>query len=55
MLLARFIWGFIKKGELVLIDAAGRIRAYYQPSEKPEAIDQLVEDIRWLLNEDPQP
>jgi cytochrome oxidase Cu insertion factor (SCO1/SenC/PrrC family) len=35
-------------GHLVLVDARGRIRGFYDP-EKPEAIDTLMRDVAMLV------
>ncbi len=42
--------GFDHSGRIMLIDTQGRIRAYAEGTE-PESVDQLIADIRLLLNE----
>lgn len=43
--------GFIHSGSFTLVDRQGRIRGYYRGTEE-EAVDRLIDDIAWLLNED---
>lgn len=42
--------GFIHSGSFCLVDRKSRIRGYYRGTE-PEAVDRLIKDIRFLLNE----
>ncbi|MEE4166853.1 MAG: SCO family protein [Desulfocapsaceae bacterium] len=42
--------GFIHSGSFCLVDQSGRIRGYYRGTEK-ESVDQLIVDIKRLLNE----
>jgi len=42
--------GFIHSGSFCLVDREGRIRGYYRGTEE-ESVDQLIEDIKRLLNE----
>jgi protein SCO1/2 len=42
--------GFIHSGSFCLVDRSGRIRGYYRGTEE-ESVDQLIEDIKRLLNE----
>ena len=43
--------GFIHSGSFTLVDRQGRIRGYYRGTEE-EAVNRLIDDIAWLLNED---
>ena len=43
--------GFIHSGSFTLVDRQGRIRGYYRGTEA-EAVNRLIDDIAWLLNED---
>jgi protein SCO1/2 len=43
--------GFIHSGSFTLVDRQGRIRGYYRGTEE-EAVDRLIDDIAWLLNEE---
>ena len=43
--------GFLHSGSFTLVDRQGRIRGYYRGTEE-EAVDRLIDDIAWLLNED---
>ncbi len=42
--------GFIHSGSFCLVDQSGRIRGYYRGTEE-ESVDQLIIDIKRLLNE----
>lgn len=42
--------GFIHSGSFCLVDRKGKIRGYYRGTEE-EAVDQLIKDIKRLLNE----
>ena len=42
--------GFIHSGSFTLVDRRGRIRGYYKGTEE-EAVDQLISDIRRLIDE----
>ncbi len=42
--------GFIHSGSFCLVDRKSRIRGYYKGTEK-EAVDRLIKDIRFLLDE----
>lgn len=42
--------GFIHSGSFCLVDQSGRIRGYYRGTEE-ESVDQLIKDIKRLVNE----
>ena len=55
MLLAQFLWGFIKKGDLVLIDATGRTHQFGQNGAEPSVIVRLNDrSLHWKLALNPR-